>query len=84
MVCGMTSSEPLIEASVTTVKKAAERFGKSRLADAAEVPESTIRSLLDDSWNPRRDTLRRLEVAAVKLEREHTEKEGCDHRESAR
>lgn len=75
-------AEPLIESAVARVTQAVGRFGKSRLAAQAEISESSIRHADREGWNPTREVLRKLEIAASQLEAEHAAEAGAAHRES--
>ena len=75
--------EPHIDAAVAKVQQAVGRFGKSRLAAKADLAESSIRHADRGGWNPTREVLRKLEIAASELEAEHAAATQAGHGESA-
>jgi predicted transcriptional regulator len=59
----MTEDRLAIDRLLQRVARRARAVGKSRLADAAGVRESSIRKIGRDDWDPRASTLRKLERA---------------------
>lgn len=76
-------AEPLIDSAVARVTQAVDRFGKSRLAAKAEISESSIRHADRPGWNPTRELLRKLEIAASHLEAEHAAELVAGQRETS-
>jgi predicted transcriptional regulator len=74
----------LIEQSLSTIRAAVTRFKKKPLADRAGVSDSLLRDVADADWDPRATTLRKLEGAALSLEKEHGPETSDVHREKSR
>jgi len=53
-----------IDNTISRIKdfKATHRLSNNRLAKQAGLAEKTIRNMEDDSWNPRAETIRKLEA----------------------